>query len=152
MRKPDRIEPFTTEIAEIWRRNFPDWRFGQFISNVFGWIRSKHGDIFFFEEDKMLEYFKEYTRDYCKPLPIVISSDEEILITLDGGTSDEFINCLCKDQFSLSLSMSEFIDKCRDDIQFVSKNSVYNFDNLDRSTKASLDIAFAQYFADHIHD
>ena len=36
-------------------------RFGQLCSNFFGWLMSeKKIDLFFPEEDSMIEYFKEY--------------------------------------------------------------------------------------------
>ena len=61
MRDINRIEPFMEELTTIWKEQCPDWRFGQFISNVLGWIQSeKEIDIFFIEEDKILEYIKEY--------------------------------------------------------------------------------------------
>lgn len=59
MRDPNRIPEFCNELAEIWSK-VPDWRFGQFISNVMGEIQSKHGDIFFPEDAKMIEYIREY--------------------------------------------------------------------------------------------
>lgn len=61
MRDVNRIEPFMNELVNIWKEQCPDWRFGQFVSNVMGWIQiEKERDIFFIEEDKMLEYIKEY--------------------------------------------------------------------------------------------
>ena len=35
MRDPNRIQTFCNELANLWRK-VPDWRFGQFISNVLG--------------------------------------------------------------------------------------------------------------------
>ena len=61
MRDINRIEPFMEELAIIWKEQCPDWRFGQFVSNVLGWIQSeKERDIFYIEEKQMLEYIKEY--------------------------------------------------------------------------------------------
>ena len=60
MRSIKRIDEFTTFLAHIWKTRCPDWRFGQFVSNVFGEISVKHGDIFFPEEDKMMKYIAEY--------------------------------------------------------------------------------------------
>lgn len=57
MRNPDRIDKFCQELAEIWKTNCPDWRFGQFIINVFG---SFSIDPFFPEEDKMIELIKKF--------------------------------------------------------------------------------------------
>ena len=61
MRNPDRLENFYEEMKEIHKKSFPDWRFGQLMSIFFGWLYSeKKIDLFFSEEDKMIEYFKEF--------------------------------------------------------------------------------------------
>lgn len=57
MRDPSRLDYFYDELKKIHKENFPDWRFSQFISNVVSWIGT---DIFYFEEDKMLEIFRAY--------------------------------------------------------------------------------------------
>ena len=59
MRNPDRIEPFMNELAQLWKNSAPDMRFGQFISNALGEMASRHGDPFFWEENKFMEYIKE---------------------------------------------------------------------------------------------
>lgn len=59
MRDPKRIKKFCDRLAKVWE-NAPDWRFGQLISNAFGEVWTKHGDIFFIEDDKMIEYLEEY--------------------------------------------------------------------------------------------
>ena len=41
MRNKERIDTFTWEFAEIWKRSFPDLRFGQLCMNFFGWLQSK---------------------------------------------------------------------------------------------------------------
>lgn len=56
MRNPDRIPDFCNRLAEVWKE-FPDWRFGQFIVNVFGDLGR---DPFFIEDDKMIEIFEDY--------------------------------------------------------------------------------------------
>lgn len=39
MRNKDRINPFLSEFGEIWKKSFPDWRFGQLCSNFSdGWL------------------------------------------------------------------------------------------------------------------
>ena len=44
----------------------PDIRVGQLHSIFYGWLASvKSRDLFFPEEDKMLEYFKEYLKENC---------------------------------------------------------------------------------------
>ena len=64
MRDKKRIEPFCNEFAKIWEEKFPDWRFGQLISNFMGWAvaEKKCSDIFFPEDNKWIEWFKEYAK------------------------------------------------------------------------------------------
>ena len=67
MRDPNRLDKFYEEFCKIHKEKLPDWRFGQLISNFFGWIYSeKKMDIWFPEENKMLELFKEYTEGIKK--------------------------------------------------------------------------------------
>ena len=61
MRNPDRLDSFYDEFKKIHKESFPDWRFGQLISNFFGWIyQEKKIDIFFPEESDMIQYLREY--------------------------------------------------------------------------------------------
>lgn len=61
MRNPNRLDKFYDEMKEIHKNSFPDWRFGQLISNFFGWLYSVKGrDTFFPEEEDMIEFFREY--------------------------------------------------------------------------------------------
>lgn len=61
MRNPERLDAFYEELCRIHKEHFSDWRFGQFCSNFFGWLASEKGrDLFFPEEDKMIEYIQEY--------------------------------------------------------------------------------------------
>ena len=61
MRDLKRIDKFTRELNRIWITYFPDWRFGQLMSNFLGWISyKKEIDIFFPEEEEMLELLKEF--------------------------------------------------------------------------------------------
>lgn len=61
MRNPDRLENFYEEMKKIHKKSFPDWRFGQLMYNFFRWLYSeKKIDLFFPEEDKMIEYFREF--------------------------------------------------------------------------------------------
>ena len=60
MRDPDRIQRFCNELAVLWS-NVPDWRFGQLLSNVLGdWQGKNHRDIFFPEDDEMIQIFRDY--------------------------------------------------------------------------------------------
>ena len=64
MRDPNRLDKFYEEFKEIHKKYAPNQRFGQFCSNFFGWVVSKKKkDIFFPEDDKMLEYLKEYVNE-----------------------------------------------------------------------------------------
>lgn len=61
IRDPARIDRFTAELSRIWKTYYPDWRFGQFMSNFLGFVQSKKNrDIFFPEESEMLTYLREY--------------------------------------------------------------------------------------------
>lgn len=61
MRNPERLDDFYAEMRDIHKKHFPDWRFGQFMSNFLGWVQSeKKRDIFFPEEKEMLNLLNEY--------------------------------------------------------------------------------------------
>lgn len=63
MRNPNRLDNFYDEMKKLHKKHFPDWRFGQLCFNFFVWIQEeKHRDIFFPEEDEMLNLFKEYIK------------------------------------------------------------------------------------------
>ena len=65
MRDPNRLNAFYSELTEIHKRSFPDWRFTQLMLNFFGWVHSeKKVDGFYYEEDKTLELLKEYANTY----------------------------------------------------------------------------------------
>ena len=64
MRNPDRLDSFYDEMKEIHKKEFPNWRFGQLCSNFFGWLmQKKKVDLFFPEEEDMIEYFREFAED-----------------------------------------------------------------------------------------
>ena len=56
MRNVDRIDPFLEEIGSLWKKNFPDWRFGQLMYNFF----CELGDPFYYEEEEFLVGFRAY--------------------------------------------------------------------------------------------
>lgn len=59
MRDPKRIDEFCDELKALWH-TVPDWRFGQLMSNVLGEVYVKENrDIFFIEDDEMLDDIKE---------------------------------------------------------------------------------------------
>ena len=67
MRDVNRLYGFYNELMKIHMENFPDWRFGQLINNLERWSQINNkitwNDIFYVEEDKMLEYIKEFVKD-----------------------------------------------------------------------------------------
>lgn len=61
MRDPQRIDPFIRKLADYWKANIPDWRFGQFMSNFLGFVACKtKQDIFFIEESEMEKLLDEF--------------------------------------------------------------------------------------------
>lgn len=64
MRDPNRLDSFYDRLEKLHKTCFPDLRFGQLCSNFFGWLAQEKGvDLFFPEEEKMLEYFNEYCQE-----------------------------------------------------------------------------------------
>lgn len=57
MRDIDRIEPLYKFLAKVHKENFPDWRFGQFVSNFAGFINR---DIFYLEDDMLEDKINKY--------------------------------------------------------------------------------------------
>lgn len=67
MRDPERLDKFYDQLKEIHKKYFWDWRFGQLCSNFFGWLYEIKGkDLFFPEEDQMIEYLNEYVTDHSQ--------------------------------------------------------------------------------------
>ena len=60
MRDPKRIDKFCQRLAICWKM-VPDWRFGQFMMNVFGKMASEGKDPFFPEDDEVIKYIEKYT-------------------------------------------------------------------------------------------
>lgn len=64
MRDINRLDKFYDELKEIHKKNFPDWRFGQMIVNVLAdWQAKTKRDIFFPEEDEMIQIFRDYVNE-----------------------------------------------------------------------------------------
>jgi hypothetical protein len=61
MRDPARIEVVLNELKDLWRKH-PDLRFGQLVSIV-NRRMNKGGDMFFPEDEKWIEWFKETAKD-----------------------------------------------------------------------------------------
>lgn len=60
MRDIKRIDGFLEEIKNIWKENFPDWRFGQLVEN----LNRYHGDLFYLEEKDFLRVLKSFVNEY----------------------------------------------------------------------------------------
>lgn len=62
MRNPNRLDSFYDEFKKVHKEEFCDWRFGQLISNFFGWALgdNKISDIWFPEEDQWIDLLHEY--------------------------------------------------------------------------------------------
>ena len=67
MRDINRLDKFYNELCEIHKKYFPMWRFGQLIINVLADWQAKTGkDIFFPEEDEMIQIFEDYVKETVK--------------------------------------------------------------------------------------
>lgn len=62
MRDVNRLYGFYNELMKIHMEHFPDWRFGQLVSNLERWLQmnKKINDIYFIEENAMLNYINEF--------------------------------------------------------------------------------------------
>ena len=66
MRDPKRLDGFYDEVKRIHKEYFPEWRFGQLMTNYFRWLYVVAPDPFFLEEDRMLECLRSYARTHSK--------------------------------------------------------------------------------------
>ena len=78
MRDPNRIDPFMERLAWIWKNNCPDWRFGQLMSNAERVMKTHGTDIFYMEDDELLEYFEEWfdMKEHNRKIHNVIEREE----------------------------------------------------------------------------
>ena len=61
MRDPNRLYNFYNEVIRLHKEYMPDWRVGQFWDNFRDWLSVfKRTDIFYPEEEELLEYLKEF--------------------------------------------------------------------------------------------
>lgn len=65
MRDPKRLDRFYITMGGLHKTYCPDLRFGQLMYNFI----KTYGDPFYWEEDELLEKFKEYVEsmEYVKP-------------------------------------------------------------------------------------
>lgn len=65
MRDKNRLDEFYNQLHDIHKKSFPDYRFGQFVNNIFNWIACTYNrDVFFIEEGEMLKLIKEYANTH----------------------------------------------------------------------------------------
>lgn len=65
MRDPNRLYDFYSELQKIHITFFPDWCFGQLISNFLYWLTNeKNIDSFLVEDKKMIKHIREYTESF----------------------------------------------------------------------------------------
>ena len=62
MRDPNRIDPIIDTVKEIWKK-YPDMRFGQLICNIFSSPNFNKIDIWFCEDNIMLENLEKILKD-----------------------------------------------------------------------------------------
>lgn len=60
MRDPERLDAFYDELKRIHKTYFPDWRFGQLVENI---IFLSKTDLFYCEEDKLIELLKSIVKE-----------------------------------------------------------------------------------------
>ena len=61
MRDPNRIDKFCNKLAQVWHK-VPDWRFGQFMMNLFTDYKLKHSAVewFYVEDDELMDFIDNY--------------------------------------------------------------------------------------------
>ena len=60
IRDSNRIDEFCQELATLWKNHYPDMRFGQFVLNLYTYISNNARDMFFVEDQQMMQYIKEF--------------------------------------------------------------------------------------------
>lgn len=64
MREANRLYKIYADIMTVHITHFPDWRFGQLMSNFCEWLSAvKDRDFFYVEDDEILEYLKAYAEE-----------------------------------------------------------------------------------------
>lgn len=56
MRDPNRIEPMMNELADIWKKHFPDLRFCQWMMNEMEQYPTQ--DCFYVEDEQFMQYIR----------------------------------------------------------------------------------------------
>lgn len=86
MRPAERLDSFYYRLKRVHKKQFQDWRFGQFMSNVIQWIAlEKKKDIWFPEEDEMINMIEEYGSNYGRRIKV---TPYELAKKLDGNQAE----------------------------------------------------------------
>lgn len=64
-RDKNRIHPFCEELTRLWEQK-PHLRFGQIVSALPYYVEGSHRDLFYLEEDEMLETLRRFFQDNYK--------------------------------------------------------------------------------------
>lgn len=64
MRDANRIDPMMMRIAQVWKENFPDWRFMQMINNFQSWLGS---DGYYLEDERFEKKLAEFILQFGAP-------------------------------------------------------------------------------------
>lgn len=81
MRDINRIDPFLSQLREVWMQN-PDWRFGQLVDNVACRVDC---DLFYIEDDVFLKVMlgsmdsKKIIQTNRLGLPVIMSGGKTML-------------------------------------------------------------------------
>lgn len=79
MRDPNRFDNIYSEIARLHKEYLPDWRVGQLMSNFSRWMgHEKKRDLFFPEDDKIMDYFIEFV-DTMSPYRRINEDEKEVI-------------------------------------------------------------------------
>lgn len=60
MRDKNRLDSFYEELCKIHKKYFSQYRVGQLFMN----LEREYGDLFYYEEDKMIELIRQYADKY----------------------------------------------------------------------------------------
>lgn len=92
MRDINRIEPIMAKITALWKL-YPDYRYGQLMSRVFGEMNKEYGikDMFFPEEEKwskvldiMIKQQRDFLEERAKRYPSKDKCQEESQTVMDS--------------------------------------------------------------------
>lgn len=63
MRDPNRLQEIYDHIKKLHKEIYPDLRISYVLKDIFDWARFKNIDLFYMEDDKVIEMFDQYAKD-----------------------------------------------------------------------------------------